>query len=71
VLKRSERSDLRFRPLHATSYPSAWHLSRVFYEGFVLFVAAYRTAAEKLQRGDPHPGFPFGSFPPALPFVDG
>jgi REP element-mobilizing transposase RayT len=42
-----------------------------FYEGFSWFVAAYRTAAEKLQRGDPDPHFPIGSFPPALPFVGG
>jgi hypothetical protein len=41
------------------------------YEGFSWFVAAYRTAAEKLQRGDPDPCFPTGSFPPALPFVGG
>jgi hypothetical protein len=46
-------------------------MRQVFYEGFALFVAAYRTAAEKLQRGDPNPGFPLGCFPPALPFVDG
>jgi hypothetical protein len=46
-------------------------MRQVFYEGFVLVVAAYRTAAEKLKRGDPHPGFPSGSFPPALPFVGG
>jgi len=46
------------------AYPSAWHLS-------LPFVAAYRTAAEKLQRGDPNPGFPLGCFPPALPFVGG
>jgi hypothetical protein len=26
-----------------------------FYEGFSWFVAAYRTAAEKLQKGDPRP----------------
>jgi hypothetical protein len=53
--------------LHAASKA----MRQVFYEGFALFVAAYRTAAEKLKRGDPHPGFPFGSFPPALPFVGG
>jgi hypothetical protein len=53
--------------LHAAS--KAAH--QVFYEGFALFAAAYRTAAEKLQRGNPAPGFPFGSFPPALPFVGG
>jgi len=44
---------------------------QVFYEGFALFVAAYRTAADKLKRGDPNPGFPLGCFPPALPFVGG
>jgi REP element-mobilizing transposase RayT len=33
------------------------------------FVAAYRQAAERLNRGDPSPGFPEGSFPPSLPFV--
>jgi hypothetical protein len=53
--------------LHAASKA----VRQVFYEGFALFVAAYRTAAEKLQRGDSSPGFPFGSFPPALPFVGG
>ncbi len=42
-----------------------------FYEGFSWFVAAYRTVAEKLQKGDPDPHFPVGSFPPALPFVGG
>jgi hypothetical protein len=42
-----------------------------FYEGFSWFVAAYRTAAEKLQKGDPDPRFPIGSFPPPLPFVGG
>jgi hypothetical protein len=41
------------------------------YEGFSWFVAAYRTAAEKLQRGDPDPHFPLGCFPPASPFVGG
>jgi hypothetical protein len=53
--------------LHAASKV----VRQVFYEGFALFVAAYRTAADKLKRGDPHPGFPSGSFPPALPFVGG
>jgi hypothetical protein len=52
--------------LHAASKA----MRQVFYGGFALF-AAYRTAAEKLQRGDPNPGFPFGCFPPALPFVGG
>ncbi|HTG32877.1 MAG TPA: hypothetical protein VLB76_08075 [Thermoanaerobaculia bacterium] len=46
-------------------------MRRYFYESFSWFVAAYRTAAEKLQKGDPDPHFPLGSFPPALPFVGG
>jgi hypothetical protein len=46
-------------------------LRQYLYEGFAWFVAVYRTAAEKLQRGDPDPHFPIGSFPPALPFVGG
>jgi hypothetical protein len=44
---------------------------QAFYEGYNLFVAAYRTAAEKLRKGDPHPRFPWGCFPPALPFAGG
>jgi hypothetical protein len=36
---------------------------QVFYEGFALLVAAYRTAAEKLQRGDPNPGLPLRVLP--------
>src|SRR3954467_15057133 len=68
----------RFR--RRTAYPNGWHPSRllhaaskamrqVFHEGFALFVAAYRTAADKLKRGAPNPGSPLGCFPPALPFV--
>ena len=53
--------------LHAASKA----MREVFYEGFAWFVAVYRTAAEKLKRGDPNPGFPRGCFPPALPFVGG
>ena len=34
-----------------------------------LFLAAYRDAAEQLQKGDLSVHFPEGSFPPALPFV--
>src|SRR5205823_8184449 len=45
--------------LHAASKA----VRQIFYEGFALFTAAYRTAAEKLKRVDPSPGFPFGSFP--------
>jgi len=46
-------------------------MRQYLYEGFTWFVATYRTAAEKLQSGDPDPHFPRGSFPPALPFVSG
>jgi hypothetical protein len=53
--------------LHAASKA----MREIFYEGFAWFVAAYRTAADKLKRGDPNPGFPLGCFPPALPFVGG
>jgi hypothetical protein len=41
------------------------------YEAYSWFVAAYRTAAEKLRGGDRTVCFPAGSFPPALPFVPG
>ena len=53
--------------LHAASKV----MRQVFYEGFALFVVAYRTATEKLKKGDPNPGFPFGCCPPASPFVGG
>lgn len=33
------------------------------------FVAAFRSAAEQLQRGDRTARFPLGSFPPGLPYV--
>jgi hypothetical protein len=35
------------------------------------FVAAYRSAAEKLRAGQRDPAFPTGCFPPPLPFVSG
>jgi hypothetical protein len=35
------------------------------------FVAAYRSAAEKLRAGNRNQPFPTGCFPPALPFVGG
>ena len=41
------------------------------YEAYYLFVAAFRTAADKLKRGDPTFRFPASSFPPGLPFVRG
>jgi hypothetical protein len=51
--------------LHAASK----EIRQIFYEGFALFVAAYRVATEKLLKGDPNPVFPLGCSPPALPFV--
>jgi REP element-mobilizing transposase RayT len=44
---------------------------RELWDAYSLFVAAYRTAAEKLRAGVRDVVFPAGSFPPALPFVDG
>ena len=42
---------------------------RSLYEGFALFVAAFREASEKLRKGDEGARFPAGSFPPGRPFV--
>ena len=44
---------------------------RELWDAYALFVAAYRAAAEKLRAGIRDVAFPIGSFPPALPFVDG
>lgn len=44
---------------------------RELWTGYAWFVAAFRTAAEKLQAGDRNASFPAGSFPPGLPFVSG
>ena len=44
---------------------------RGLWDAYALFVAAYRAAAEKLRAGIRDVVFPAGSFPPALPFVDG
>ena len=46
-------------------------MRQLFWEGYALFVAAYRSAAERLKAGDAAPPFPAGCFPPALPFVSG
>jgi hypothetical protein len=40
-------------------------------EMYAWFVAAFRSAAEKLKQGDREARFPAGSFPPGLPFVAG
>jgi REP element-mobilizing transposase RayT len=44
---------------------------KAFYEMYSWFVAAFRSAAEKLKQGDREASFPAGSFPPGLPFVAG
>ena len=46
-------------------------IRQFLWEGYALFVAAYRSAAERLKAGDTAPPFPVGCFPPALPFVSG
>lgn len=46
-------------------------MRQLLWEGYALFVAAYRSAAERLKAGDTAPPFPVGCFPPALPFVSG
>ena len=46
-------------------------MRQLLWEGYALFVAAYRAAAERLKAGDTAPPFPAGCFPPALPFVSG
>jgi len=51
--------------LHAASR----EVRRRLREAYGSFVAAYRSAAERLRAGDPAPPFPAGCFPPALPFV--
>jgi hypothetical protein len=44
---------------------------RELWDAYALFVAAYRTAAEKLRAGIRDVAFPRGSFPSPLPFVGG
>jgi hypothetical protein len=44
---------------------------KAFYEMYSWFVAAFRSAAEKLKQGDREARFPVGSFPPGLSFVAG
>jgi REP element-mobilizing transposase RayT len=61
--QRSKRSPAPF--VHAASH----QVRRELHEAYRWFVAAYRTAAEKLRAGDSTARFPAGSFPPALPFV--
>ncbi len=69
--------DPQYRPAFLDRSPCPLFLTasetmgRALYEAYAWFVAAYRTAAEKLRAGDRNAPFPRGSFPPALPFVGG
>jgi hypothetical protein len=53
--------------VHAASRRVRLDLRAVYYE----FVAAFRTAAEKLKSGCRDVAFPEGCFPPSLPFCRG
>jgi hypothetical protein len=44
-------------------------IRRSLRDAYACFVAAYRAAADELRAGARDVAFPFGSFPPALPFV--
>ncbi|HTQ78637.1 MAG TPA: transposase [Thermoanaerobaculia bacterium] len=44
---------------------------RELQEAYRWFAAAFRQAAERLRAGERDVAFPFGSFPPALPWADG
>jgi REP element-mobilizing transposase RayT len=63
------------RPLQTKRSPApAVHAAsravrRELRNAYFLFVAAYRSAAEKLKAGHRDPPFPMGCFPPPLPFV--
>ncbi|HEY2295638.1 MAG TPA: hypothetical protein VGM86_33455 [Thermoanaerobaculia bacterium] len=46
-------------------------MRRELWDAYALFVAAYRTAAEKLRAGIRDVMFPRGSFPSALLYVAG
>ena len=65
------------RPLKTKKSPApAVHavrraVRRELRNAYFLFVAAYRSAAEKLRAGQRDVPFPAGCFPPPLPFVGG
>lgn len=69
--------DPQYRPAKLARSPAplvqaATHAARkAFYKAYSWFVAAFRSAAEKLKTGDREARFPAGSFPPGLPFVTG
>lgn len=67
--------DPHSKPIRSKKSPAphfhAFHktVRQELYETYSWFVAAFRTASEKLRSGDLTASFPPGSFPPALPFV--
>ncbi len=69
--------DPHSRPQHSKKSPAPFcHAAsrewrRKLREAYREFVAAFRSAAERLKAGDREAPFPVGSFPPALPFVGG
>jgi hypothetical protein len=63
---RPEKLERSPAPRFHADTREAWFL---LWEAYSLFVAAFRTAANKLKAGDRAVPFPTGSFPPALPYV--
>jgi REP element-mobilizing transposase RayT len=71
VLRRHPHSQ----PLHSKKSPApAFHAATeparlALRDAYRIFLAAYRSASERLRAGDRTAVFPEGSFPPRLPFV--
>jgi REP element-mobilizing transposase RayT len=70
------QNPLRRRKKTKKSPAPAFHAAsqaarRELWDTYALFVAAYRSAAEKLRAGIRDVIFPRGCFPPALPYVGG
>src|SRR3954465_2260017 len=53
------------------SHAASKAVRRELWDAYALFVAAYRSAAEKLRAGVRNVVFPRGCFPPALPYGSG
>ena len=71
------RQNPHERPLRTKKSPAPLFLAATkrvredLLSAYYAFVAAFREAAEKLKAGEQGALFPAGSFPPAMPFVDG
>jgi hypothetical protein len=71
------RQNPHERPLRTKKSPAPLFLAATkrvredLLSAYYAFVAAFREAAEKLKAGERGALFPAGSFPPAMPFVDG